>query len=93
MDRYKWVFKQNGGTATADNIAGKLFLNDYAPLVRESIQNSLDAAVDKNKPVKVIYKFGKITVAEDSSFLEFPCCPTSVTVDGLEKHKDNDRRD
>ena len=88
MDRYKWVFKQNGGTATADNIAGKLFLNDYAPLVRESIQNSLDAAIDKDKPVKVVYKFGQITIPEDSSFLEL-----EKWVDGgMEKFPDNTKR-
>lgn len=88
MDRYKWVFKQNGGTATADNIAGKLFLNDYAPLVRESIQNSLDAAIDKDKPVKVVYKFGQITIPEDSPFLEL-----EKWVDGgMEKFPDNTKR-
>ena len=70
MDRYKWVFRENGGTGNADNIAGKLFLNDYAPLVRESIQNSLDAARSKTDPVKVVYRFGKIAVSERSSFME-----------------------
>ena len=59
MNRYHWSFKQNGGTANADNIAGKLFLNDYTPLVRESIQNSLDAAVSESNPVVVTYRFGK----------------------------------
>lgn len=88
MNRYKWVFKENGGTANADNIAGKLFLNDYAPLVRESIQNSLDAAISKTEPVKVIYKFGKLNLSVDSSFFEL-----SKWVDGgMEKFPNEEKR-
>ena len=70
MNRYHWSFKQNGGTANADNIAGKLFLNDYTPLVRESIQNSLDAAVSESNPVVVTYRFGKFEIPAQSPFLE-----------------------
>ena len=89
MNNYKWVFRQNGGTATADNIAGKLFLSDYTPLVRESIQNSLDAAIDKDQiPVKVSYKFGKIELTEDSPFFELE----KWVEGGMEKFPDKDKR-
>lgn len=88
MDKYKWVFKPNGGTATADNIAGKLFLNDYAPLVRESVQNSLDAAINKTEPVKVIYRFGKLHLSEHSSFYKL----LEWVNGGMTKFPDEDKR-
>lgn len=71
MDRYHWFFRENGGTANADNIAGKIFSNDFSPLVRESIQNSLDAAITGLKqPVIVTYRFGKLELPAQSPFLE-----------------------
>lgn len=88
MERYKWVFKENGGTANADNIAGKLFLNDYAPLVRESIQNSLDAAISKTEPVKVVYRFGKLELSKQSPFFEL----LKWVDGGMEKFPDKDKR-
>ena len=89
MNDYRWVFRQNGGTATADNIAGKLFLSDYTPLVRESIQNSLDAAIDKDHiPVKVSYKFGKLEIPANSPFFELE----KMVDGGMEKFPDKEKR-
>lgn len=88
MDRYHWSFKKNGGTGNADNIAGKLFYSDYTPLVRESIQNSLDAAVSDKTPVIVTYRFGKLEISAQSPFLEL-----EKWVDGgMEKFPEPEKR-
>ena len=86
MNNHKWVFKKNGGTGTADNIAGKLFMNDYAPLVRESIQNSLDVAVQD--PVIVTFKFNKIYLPKDSPFFELE----KWVEGGMEKFPNQEKR-
>ena len=66
---HTWNFSiQLGGKESAGDVAEKLFLRDYAHLVRESIQNSLDVAVSKTEPVKVTFRFGKITIQPDSAF-------------------------
>ena len=92
MNRYKWVFKPHGGTANADSIAGKLFLNDYAPLVRESIQNSLDAAIEDDngnaETVKVIFRFGKLDLPKNSPFYEI----IKWVEGGMEKFPNKDNR-
>ena len=92
MNRYKWVFKPNGGTANADSIARKLFLNDYTPLVRESIQNSLDAAIEDDngraETVKVIFRFGKLDLPNNSPFFEI----LNWVKGGMEKFPNKDNR-
>ena len=67
--KHKWNFsKKIGGKDNAGDVAEKLFLKDYAHLVRESIQNSLDVAINKTDPVKVIFRFGEISLPTDSAF-------------------------
>ncbi len=66
---HTWNFsKQLGGKDNAGDVAEKLFLKDYAHLVRESIQNSLDVAINKTIPVKVTFRFGEITLRPDDAF-------------------------
>lgn len=68
---FNWHFGiREGGSDTADNIDAKFFVENYASLVRESLQNSLDAQLDENQPVVVNYKFGKLEIPSDSSFFE-----------------------
>lgn len=68
---HSWHFsKQEGGKANAGDVAEKLFRKSYAPLVRESIQNSLDVAVDKDTPVTVTFRFGQVELDKSSSFFE-----------------------
>ena len=68
---HTWNFSQQlGGKDNAGDVAEKLFLKDYAHLVRESIQNSLDVAISKDTPVKVTFRFGGIPLPSDSAFYE-----------------------
>ncbi len=60
-DSYKWYFTSNGnGQNTGLNDAGITTFADshnwVNPLVRETIQNSLDAVLDKEKPVEVEFR-------------------------------------
>ena len=71
MDDYYWHFGiREGGSDTADNIDAKFFNEDYASLVRESLQNSLDVQEDETKPVVVTYRFGEMKLPPDSRFFE-----------------------
>lgn len=71
MEQFKWHFGvREGGSDTADNIDAKFFTDKYASLVRESLQNSLDAQDDETKPVTVTYRFGKMELPSDSQFYE-----------------------
>lgn len=57
-----WHFaKKTGGRDEGPNSAtASMFKNGYSSLVRESIQNSLDAVYDETKPVKVSFKIKHI---------------------------------
>lgn len=71
MNDFFWHFgERHGGADIADNIDAKFFTERYASLVRESLQNSLDAQADKNKPVVVKYSFGKMEIPSDSKFFD-----------------------
>ncbi len=71
MENFYWHFGiREGGSDTADNIDAKFFTESFASLVRESLQNSLDAQSDETKPVTVTYKFGRIDISSESHFYE-----------------------
>lgn len=71
MEDFYWHFGvREGGSDTADNIDAKFFIQDYASLVRESLQNSLDVQADESKPVVVTYRFGSLDITNDSKFFE-----------------------
>lgn len=71
MEKFKWHFgAREGGSDTADNIDAKFFTENYASLVRESLQNSLDAQSDETNPVTVTYKFGRMDLSSNSPFYE-----------------------
>lgn len=71
INDYYWHFGiREGGSDTADNIDAKFFTEDYASLVRESLQNSLDVQDDETKPVVVTYRFGQMKLSPDSRFFE-----------------------
>lgn len=56
----RWYFKEQGNAVSRDSSSGLLVRNgetNVVPLVRESIQNSLDAQVDKNQPVRMSFKW------------------------------------
>lgn len=55
----KWYFKPEGGRDVGPNdpVDEKFKGQPYYSIVRESIQNSLDAVEDDNKPVKVEFSF------------------------------------
>ena len=65
----KWKFEEQTGqeqgpnNATAEHFKSR---DAFSSLVRESIQNSLDAYLDSSKPVKVEYAFGHL-VGDDLS--------------------------
>lgn len=68
---YSWHFGlRSGGEDKADSVVGKFFKEQYASLVRESIQNSLDVANDPTQPVTMTFKFDKMELPKDSSFFE-----------------------
>lgn len=71
INNYYWHFGiREGGSDTADNIDAKFFTEDYASLVRESLQNSLDVQDDETNPVIVTYRFGEMVLPLDSRFFE-----------------------
>lgn len=71
LDNFYWHFGiREGGSDTADNIDAKFFIENYASLVRESLQNSLDAQLDEKQPVVVTYKFGMLEIPSDSQFFD-----------------------
>lgn len=60
----KWEFAKKGNQRERNPVQDEFFnapdtLTDVSALVRESIQNSLDARLDDSKPVKVIFTLGK----------------------------------
>ena len=62
----KWTFQRWNKSMTYfgpnDAIIQSFNKDFYESLVRESIQNSLDAVLEKGKPVKVTYSFDKVTI-------------------------------
>ena len=71
LENFKWHFGiREGGADTADNIDAKFFTDNFASLVRESLQNSLDAQSDEMQPVIVTYRFGRLNLFPDSRFYE-----------------------
>lgn len=71
LQDYTWHFaKRFGGEDTADSAVGKFFKDPFGSLVRESIQNSLDVAVDDNKPVEMVYRINCLDLTDDSKFFD-----------------------
>ena len=68
----KWYFADQplGGQDVGPNnaMAQNFKKHPYASLVRESIQNSLDAVADKSKPVRVVYSFKNMRWADYPEF-------------------------
>ena len=68
----KWCFADQplGGQDVGPNnaMAQNFKKHPYASLVRESIQNSLDAVADKSKPVRVVYSFKNMRWADYPEF-------------------------
>lgn len=62
----KWSFQRWNDTMTYfgpnDAIIQSFTRDFYDSLVRESIQNSLDAVLDKTKPVKMVFSFDKVNI-------------------------------
>jgi len=58
----KWHFDESGQAKTGpnDSIHETFKANPYYSIVRESIQNSLDAVLDKDKPVVVSFGFDRL---------------------------------
>lgn len=76
-----WIFKEKKpGDAKARNpVSDEFFtdpelLTDASSLVREAIQNSLDAQIDKEQPVQIRFKVGEKVLGNEDYFV------------GLEKH-------
>lgn len=68
-----WHFaEQAGGREDGPNnpMDGNFKKTPYASLIRESIQNSLDAALDDNQPVQVNFEIGRIRANEYERFFE-----------------------
>ncbi len=69
----KWYFadQPTGQEVGPNNPLEQSFKNHpYASLVRESIQNSLDAVLDKSKPVQVSFKFMEMKGCDFPEFFE-----------------------
>ncbi len=69
----KWYFadQPNGQEVGPNNAMEQSFKNHpYASLVRESIQNSLDAILDKSEPVVVKFSFMEMQGADYPEFFE-----------------------
>lgn len=68
----QWHFaEQLGGADIGPNeaMSENFKKNRYASLIRESIQNSLDAVDDVNEPVTVSFQFKKWTQTDFPTFL------------------------
>jgi len=66
-----WHFaEQTGGREDGPNnpMDGNFKKTPYASLIRESIQNSLDAVLDSNQPVQVNFEIGRIRANEYGQF-------------------------
>ena len=69
----KWYFadQPNGQEVGPNNAMEQNFRqHPYASLIRESIQNSLDAVLDKSKPVRMVYSFRYIDGADYPEFFD-----------------------
>ena len=69
----RWYFadQPNGQEIGPNNAMEQNFKHyTYISLVRESIQNSLDAVLDKRRPVLVRFSFNKIVGADFPNFFE-----------------------
>lgn len=58
----KWHFDKGGISVTGpnDSIHETFRANPYYSLVREAVQNSIDALYNENAPVKVVFEFGSL---------------------------------
>lgn len=58
----KWHFDKSGISVTGpnDSIHETFRANPYYSLVREAVQNSIDAIDNENAPVKVVFEFGSL---------------------------------
>jgi len=68
----KWYFKLEGGRDVGPNdpVDEKFKGQPYYSIVREAIQNSLDAVDDENKPVKVDFKFFELNRNDYSNLFD-----------------------
>lgn len=66
----QWHFDKHGGRDVGPNnpMQENFKKTPYASLIRESIQNSLDARSDASRPVKVEFKIGRIQRKEYEKF-------------------------
>src|SRR5574344_107426 len=72
-NQFKWTFEPQTGMAQgANNALVQNFSSQglYQSLIRESIQNSLDAVIDKSKPVRVKVDIGKMNTSDFEGFDE-----------------------
>ncbi len=62
----KWHFDKSGQAKTGpnDSIHETFKANPYYSIVRESIQNSLDAVLNKAEPVKILFEFDRLVIDE-----------------------------
>lgn len=58
----KWYFDKSGISVTGpnDSIHETFRANPYYSIVREAVQNSIDAVDNENAPVKVVFEFGSV---------------------------------
>lgn len=80
----KWYFApQIGGREDGPNdpMQDNFKKNPYASLIRESIQNSLDAQLDGRKPVRMEFTIGRIRAREYENFFKL-----KVHAEGCLKH-------
>ena len=68
----KWHFEKHTGKAEgpSDAMMQNFKENPYNSLVRESIQNSLDAVNNENEPVKMVFSFKSINNFDFPSFFD-----------------------
>jgi len=68
----KWHFKEEGGRDVGPNdpVDEKFKGQPYYSIVRESIQNSLDAVKDENNPVIVVFNFFELTRKDFPNFFQ-----------------------
>lgn len=70
---YKWRFDKGGNTTYGANdpITEKFKSHYYYSIVRESIQNSLDAVENSEKPVEIVFEFCKIQKNQIKGLFDF----------------------
>ncbi|KMT59194.1 hypothetical protein X560_1735 [Listeria fleischmannii 1991] len=86
--KYKWSFPRlDGGFSEGLNDAGvETFKNDvYESLAKETIQNSIDARLDKTKPVTIKFEQNKLDVHSFPNYQQY----RTILEECLESWRDN----